>query len=334
MTTFTARTAEDVLALVPVLIGFEPQESIVMLTFGSQRSFHARVDLPPLEGIGPCTDSLLAPVRRHGVRRVMFVLFSGRERPSVAIARRLRRAFRAAGVDVIDVIRAHEGRWFALVAGSGVPAHGVPYDAAGHPFRAQAVVDGRVVAGSRQELVDRLRPVAAAVAGVEDALVDLWSSLPHAGEAGEDARSTDEIGAAIASLRPTGPQLRAMLDRHLVAGTVPGDEEAARILLAVHDTATREHAWFGMRRAEAVQHVRLWTDLVRRAPERLVAGAAGVLAFAAWMEGDGAFAWCAVDRCLADQPDHSLGRIVADALHNAAPPRDDWDGMFPGGVAG
>ena len=44
---FTARCPEDVLAVVPVLLGFVPEESVAMLTFGAPRVFHARVDLPP-----------------------------------------------------------------------------------------------------------------------------------------------------------------------------------------------------------------------------------------------------------------------------------------------
>ena len=45
-TTLTARGPEDLLAAVPVVLGFHPQESLVMLTFGALRSFHARLDLP------------------------------------------------------------------------------------------------------------------------------------------------------------------------------------------------------------------------------------------------------------------------------------------------
>ena len=45
-TTMTARTPEDVLAVVPVVLGFEPHDSLVMLTFGADPPFHARVDLP------------------------------------------------------------------------------------------------------------------------------------------------------------------------------------------------------------------------------------------------------------------------------------------------
>ena len=50
------------------------------------------------------------------------------------------------------------------------------------------------------------------------------------------------------------------------------------------------------------------------------------------MHGDGAFAWCAVDRALAADPRHGLAHLVADMLTSAVPPRDDWDEMFPEGI--
>ncbi|MDH2416615.1 DUF4192 domain-containing protein [Nocardioides sp. CER19] len=335
MTTFTARSTEDVLALVPVVIGFEPHESVVMLTFGGRESFHARIDLPAPDDIAGCVESLLEPVRRHAVRQVVFVLFSGQDRLTHKVARALQRRFDAAGVRVIDAIRAHDGRWFTPLGRSGVPAHGVPYDVTDHPFRAQAIFEGRVMAGSREELSERLRADPDAVAAVEDALGDLWEGLPVEVQlALETTAHADEAFALLGRVRPDGRALRAMLDRHLAADTVPDDLEAARILLAVHNAEIRDHAWLGITRAEALGHVRLWTDLVRRAPDGLVAGAAAVLAFASWMHGDGALAWCAVDRCLEDDPDHSLGRIVADALEGAVPPHEDWTARFPGGLAG
>jgi hypothetical protein len=312
MTTFTARSAEDVLALVPVLIGFQPEESVVMLTFGARTPFHARVDLPPPDDEAECVESLLAPALLHGVERVLFVVFGGHDPLVRKVARLLQRRFERAGMRVMDVIQARDGRWFTPLGGTGVPAHGVPYDVSEHPFRVKAVVEGRVVAASRQALVDGLRAVPDRVAAVEDSLRGAWV---HAADL-------------------DGPVLRGMLDRHLLSRSLPDDEEAARILLAVRDDAVRGHAWFGMSRAEAVDHVRLWSDLVRRAPERLVAGAASVLAFAAWMDGDGALAWCAVDRCLEDEPEHSLGLIMAEALERAVPPLADWSRGFPRGIAG
>ena len=51
--TLTARTPEDVIAAVPLVLGFVPEESVVMLTFGGRHTFHARLDLP---AAGSATD--------------------------------------------------------------------------------------------------------------------------------------------------------------------------------------------------------------------------------------------------------------------------------------
>jgi hypothetical protein len=60
-----------------------------------------------------------------------------------------------------------------------------------------------------------------------------------------------------------------------------------------------------------------------------VPGAASVLALAAWLSGDGALAWCAVDRCREVDPHHSLARLVADLLEHATNPQV-WDALRPG----
>ncbi len=94
-TTLTARCPEDVLALVPVLLGFLPSESVVMLTFGAAQAFHARVDRPDRQRggaggralaarAGPATSRAAGglrhlrrgrrphrPDRRHVARRVL-----------------------------------------------------------------------------------------------------------------------------------------------------------------------------------------------------------------------------------------------------------------------
>ena len=50
------------------------------------------------------------------------------------------------------------------------------------------------------------------------------------------------------------------------------------------------------------------------------ATALSLLAFAAWHHGDGALAWCAIDRCLDVDPDYSMAHCVAQILTGAVPP--------------
>ena len=54
-----------------------------------------------------------------------------------------------------------------------------------------------------------------------------------------------------------------------------------------------------------------------------------VLAFAAWLAGHGAMAWCAVERARAQEPSNVLAGLVAQALEEALPP-SSWVPMDPG----
>lgn len=294
-TRLTASSPEDVLAAVPVVLGFVPDDSVVMLTFGGAETFHARVDLPPPGEAGEVAEAvqqLLEPALLHEVTRVLFVLYAD-DGPTVrAVIRRLRQAFAAAEIDVVEVLRAHAGRWFAP-GRAGAPRRGVPYDVGDHRFLAQAVVEGIVVHGSRAELEAVLRPVPAAVA---------------------------ETAKALRRAVPSSPgEVADLVDRRLDEGRFT-PVELARVLLGLLDAGGRDAAWAAMTRDVADHHVRLWTDAVQRAPDELVAAPAAVLGLAAWLSGHGALAWCAVDRCCAVEPDSPLARVVADVLTRAVPP--------------
>ncbi|MCM0618728.1 DUF4192 domain-containing protein [Nocardioides bruguierae] len=306
---YTARSPEDLVALVPVVLGFEPSESVTMLTFGATRQFHARVDLPPVDDRGghalaEVVDSLLEPSLRHGVRRVVLVLHARRRRQARRTAEALERAFTAAGIEVVEALRVDGGAWWPA-AGPGATGEGTPLPDGPHPFAVRSVVEGRVTHGSREDLAATLARDEEATGAVERALE------PAPGSAyGAVARSA----AAVTDL----------LDRRVPGSAAASDAEVAGLLLALEDVDARDAAWMHMRRDTAPDHVGFWTDVVRRAPEPHVADAAAMLGFAAWLAGHGALAWCALDRCLEVEPDHPMAVQVSFLLEHAVPPHD-WD---------
>lgn len=295
-TTLTLRSPEDLLAAAPVVLGFVPTDSVVMFTFEATSCFHARVDLPrPGDDVGECIDALLEPCRRHGVGRVLFLLYSEHPRPVDRVARRLIRSFRDAGIEVVDALRADGRRWFPLLRSRrSAPASGVPYDVSTHPFAVESVFGGRVTHASRADLQ-------ATVASDPEAVARLQ-----------------------ALARDASPSWRGWLpdtvDHHVAARSVPDDQEALRLLVGLADVRARDAALGLLRRDNAQAHVDLWADLVRRAPEDLVPPAAALLGFAAWVSGNGALAWCAVDRCFAADPGHRLAHHLAHVLTHAVPP--------------
>jgi hypothetical protein len=70
----------------------------------------------------------------------------------------------------------------------------------------------------------------------------------------------------------------------------------------------------------ARDHLALWAALLRGAPDPQVPDTAAVAAFCAWQSGDGALAWCALDRCFELDPDHGLATCLAGCLARAVPP--------------
>lgn len=299
--TLTARRPEDLLAVVPVMLGFVPSDSVAMLTFGAREPFHARVDLPDdpddLDDVSALVDSLLAPAVLHHVRKVVFVLYTGDAGLAGAVVEVLLEEFDRAGIRVLDALRADGRRWFPLVGGRrGVPPDGAAYDLSAHPFLAQAVLTGQVTHASRADLAALLRPDHDAVRAV--AAVEVPSR-----SAAEDETWVGEVVAG-----------------HVAAGTLPDPEDTARLLRAVTDVRVRDVPWLMMTRADSRRHVELWTGLLRQAPDPLVPAAAALLGFAAWLSGHGALAWCALERAAEVDPEHRMAAHVAALLTHAIPP--------------
>lgn len=301
-----ARTPEDVLAVVPVVLGFQPSESLVMLTFGADPPFHARVDLPDrLTEVPEVARSLVAPAVHHGVDRAFLVVYSERGQYAERVLRQVGRALEHEGVVVVDGLRADGRRWHPVPARLGVSRGGVPYDLSTHRFAAQAVLDGRVLHGSREELAAVVQAAPERVTGVVAALADLDGERPPA---------LDE-----------GLWARELVGGHVRGGSRPDDAEVARLLRGMLDVRVRDAAWSALERSTARGHVDFWIDVVQRCPDPLVPAPAALLAFAAWQAGDGALAWCAIDRCQDAEPGYGLAGLVAEILSRALSPTV-WDG--------
>ena len=104
--------------------------------------------------------------------------------------------------------------------------------------------------------------------------------------------------------------------------------DVGRLLVALVRIEVRDVAWSEITRADARSHVDLWADVVRRSPHQALPAPASLLAFAAWLSGNGALAWCAVDRAQEADPGYSLAALVAQTLACAMPP-SAWEPLTP-----
>ena len=97
------------------------------------------------------------------------------------------------------------------------------------------------------------------------------------------------------------------------------DDEVAWLAALLDHLPVRDDAWAAIDRDPAL-HVRLWTEVVRRAEPRWCAAPAALLGFAAWQAGDGIVASMAVDRALTADPDYALAQLLSEVLAGGLPP--------------
>lgn len=274
-----ARGPEDLLAFVPVALGFVPHHSLVMVAIGKPGP-HARVALPACdEDAHLVFEQLRLACHRHDVTRVALLCHA--EDPSVHRWRvcRVGRLLARAGIAVHEVVAASPDRWWTWgpdPEDDTGPVEGHPYDHGSHPFRASAVLHGRMVLGSRDELVGALRSDPDAVRATSRA----WGRHPQPSPAPGES---------------TSAWVGALLARHARARTVPGPTDRARVFGLMQESGTRDVMWAPIEREAAAGHVDLWAALARAARPEHRAMACAVTAYLAWLSGSGALAWVAVE---------------------------------------
>ena len=321
------QTPADLLAVVPFVLGFHPEDSLVLLTAdGDARQMHARIDLPQDEdGVVEVTARLLAAVSRSGARGVALVAYTDDRCLALEVVSRLGDRLAEEGVRVLGAIRADGERWFSLDCDdSCCPPEGTTYDVRAHPVTAASVLEGRVTYRSRRELADSL------VGSDPDATEAVAEAADEAMRRFRASERTP-LGASDADgprryLVAEGQWVRDRIARY-VTGREPLDpEDVGRLVVAMVNIEVRDVAWAAITRSDARTHVELWSDVVRRTPLDLSAAPAALLGFAAWLAGEGALAWCAVDRCQEAEPDYTLAALLTDALASAMDPAR-WENL-------
>jgi hypothetical protein len=306
-------TPGELAAAVPVLLGFRPRESLVMVALGGDRlrvGLVQRVDLADLRLDTAAVARLVRNVRSSAAAAVVAVVvtdaaldLAAGQRPGGDVADAVRGACAEAGVALVDLLAVCGDRWVSYLCDDPTccPPEGTPVAAAGSTaLEAAAVVAGQVIRPDRAAVLAQVAPVGyLALEAVEQALGRVAAD-PGATSTGEAAVRLVE--AALAAPPEAGPRDVDLL---------------ARLLLAVAQPPVRDRLLGRCVGPAAEEAHALWLELTRRAPADLVAAPATLLAVSAYAAGDGLLARAALDRVLAADPEHVLARCL-DALLQAA----------------
>ncbi|WP_375424178.1 DUF4192 domain-containing protein [uncultured Friedmanniella sp.] len=305
-TRLRVRRPADFLALIPYLLGFHPEESVVVIFSARGRVLlTARMDLPPPCLADSLAEQLVGLGAQHDADELVLAGY-GKEDADARLV--LERLARQVTVPVRESLLVSGGRWWSLTCSSGCcPAEGTPYDPGSHPLAAEAVYAGMSVQPGRGQL---------------------QRQVGGPGQA-EEARLADRAVVVATQVEALGREERAALMAETVqhcCADAQGPDEDEGLLLAVlaADLVVRDVAWSMVTRDEVEDHLRVWARTVATAPASLALGPLGLLGVTAWIAGQGALQNCCAERMQQLDPQYTLAAVLDDISDRALPPRY-WD---------
>jgi hypothetical protein len=311
MTTLTS--PHDLLAAIPFLIGYHPQNSLVLVSLKDDAVGMAmRVDLPrdiAIEGY----DLLASHFVREEAEAALIVAYT--DQPSAdceSILINTSAALVRAGIDIKESLIVRNNRFRSMLCtdptccppeGTAVPALdssriAAEHVIAGHPMPFESV-DGLVQS----------------IAAVPSSFESLWQDEVQAFWVSSDAEEINDLqrdgATAVIDLAGEYREGRGAEDREL----------AARIIGRLSDIQVRDFALGSHSDETADFYWAMWRDLLRIAPRGFVAPVASLFASMAYERGEGALAHKALDRALHDDDHYSLALLLRRVFTAGWPPQ-------------
>lgn len=348
----TLRTPAELADALPYLLGYRPEDSIVLVALhdGERRGRfggRARLGIPVHADDWPSAAEQLAQglvkgSERRGARPESMVAYlcqepgtgeAGRDvterlRP---LAQLLRTACGRLDVPVVEALCISDGRFWSYCCPSPQccspegEAMGLPGTSV---LAAAATYAGLQVRGSLREFTARLTPWEGAAACEQEAALDTASMalVPRILD--------DESRAVVAeeALELARQLMKRLADAPPVSGVRPADlrddgllehDEAATLILGLQDRTTRDRAAEWMEGDEAAPALRLWRALARRCVGPYGEHAAAPLTlvgWVAWSTGDELEAREALAMALGADSDYLFARLLHQACNEGLDP--------------
>ncbi len=316
------------LAAIPSMLGFHPQESLVMVCLtGPRRRLGPviRLDLEAPAGGSAACEQLRFIAGRHA-DEVALVCYTEQTR-TPALVYDVADILAGSATAVLDVVLVGGGQVRTAVEVIGAAV--------------QDDEDGNEEDGNEADTDDvQVRMMAAAAALHGRAVLPDREALRRsiAGPTGPSARralagmqtAADRLLEALGTDGPVDQAvLQQLTDRTLaraVAETTTADgvrsETAALLALLLCDVDIRDRVIVQAVRELDTPWVPMLVATARAIPDQDAAEVCAVLSVAAYRRGDGALAQVAADRALASQPEHRLSHLMVGVMAAGMPPAE------------
>jgi hypothetical protein len=310
MTTLTS--PHDLLAAIPFLIGYHPEDSLVVVSIkenavGMAMRIDYPVDLP--EG---AYDLLASHLQRDLATGALLVAYVPSDRSDgEVVLSDASAALTRIGISTDESLLIQGGRYRSVLCQdpSCCPAEGnlIP-EIDGSRIAVEHVVAGRAMPFANLQ-----------------ALTDSIASLPVAAE----QRWIDQVKsfqlsssvADLSKLQRDGATAVIDLAGEFASGRIGQDLElTARVIGRLSDIQVRDFALGSHDEENVDTYFQMWRHLMRIAPKGFIASVASLCAALAYESGDGALAHRALDRALEDVNGYSLALLLRRVFTAGWPP--------------
>lgn len=345
----TLRGPAELADALPYLMGFHPNDSVVMVALhGGRGRFGGRLRLgipqepeewaPVADQLAQC---LIAGSERHESRPDAIIVFlcqdpaEGESAPQTMerlrpLAQRLRTACGALDVPVLEALCISDGRYWSYCCPDDrcCPVEGNPLALPGTTVMAAAAAYAGVqVRGSLRDMEAGLTPWESPAAQEQERALDsagavLVSRILDVDGRGEVARDTlalaRDLMERLQGAPAAGPAGEDSRDDALITA-----DEAAAVILGLQDRETRDRAAEWMEGGEGGSALRLWRALARRCVGPYVEHSAAPLTLAGWVSwstGDEAGARVALGLALRADPAYTFAQLLHQACNQGLDP--------------
>ncbi|MEU1513685.1 DUF4192 domain-containing protein [Streptomyces sp. NPDC005811] len=348
----TLRTPGELADALPYLLGYRPEDSIVLVALSDRAGRgrfggRARLGIPAQPGDWPAVarqlaEGLVKGGERRGARPAQMVAYlcqdpakgeTGREVMArlKPLAGALRVACGKLDAPVIEALCISDGRFWSYCCPpeNCCPVEGTSMGLPGTSvLAAAATYAGIQVRGTLRELRARLLPLETRVAIEQEVALDTANIALV-------TRMLDDNNRAVVAeetIERAGRLIERFAEAPVVLGNAEADhrddellgcDEAAALILGLQDRVTRDRAAEWMEGDEAPPALRLWRALARRCVGPFGEHAAAPLTLAgwvAWSGGDELEAREALAMALGADPDYLFARLLHQACNEGLDP--------------
>ena len=313
------RSAGEIVASLPALLGYHAERSIVLLMLGGVRrrvTLTMRADLPDSstpEVWRAVSEAFLPGVVNAGGDEAVLVLLDGDEASAWALEDALADALEDEGVTIRDVLVVSSGHYRSIHCEnvSCCPPEGSPVPGVG-AATAAAVASGRLIRASRDDLRAEIAPPEGPAAARAETVVSLMVASATHGSLDLTAEGVEaELDSACAAIEDAELPL----------------DQAARLALLVRVGELRDRAYLHLVTTGPATHRAVWGSVCRQLPLAHTVVPHVMFALSAYLEGEGALATVALEAAEAVDALHPSVCLLGDVMRAGIPPGDVRDAL-------